>query len=384
MRIPGTYHRTWIVVYLVMQSVFGNSQSSTIEGMLSGWGTVSYSESLNGQVGGRYIPALTLDHPLGERFRVDAELSANVWGASTFWSGDSITTNNKIKPYRMWVRFSGDQFEIRAGLQKVNFGSATLLRPLMWFDRIDPRDPLQLTDGTYGILMRYYFLNNANIWVWGLIGNTETKGWEAFGSEKNRPEFGGRVQVPVPLGELGLSYHNRSVDISNDTLVISLGRHDYARENRIALDGKVDIGVGLWFESTIIHTDSKHLNRDFNRFLTVGLDYTFGMGNGLNVMTEVFTYSVSDQLAGKGDGVTFSALSANYPLSIITNLNAIFFYDWKNNDLYNFINCSWTFDRWTFYLMGFWNPDRFQVYPGMEEVNLYAGKGVQLMAVFNH
>jgi len=284
----------------------------------------------------------------------------------------------------MWFRFSGDQFEIRAGLQKINFGSATLLRPLMWFDRIDPRDPLQLTDGTYGLLMRYYFLNNTNIWVWGLIGNKEPKGWEAFGSEKNRPEFGSRIQVPVPVGEIGLTYHNRSVDISNDTLVIPADMHDFAQENRIALDGKIDIGIGLWFESSIIHTDSKYLTRDLSRFLTVGLDYTFGLGNGLNVMTEVFTYSLSDQLFGKGDGVTFSALSANYPLSIITNLSTIFFYDWKNNDLYNFINCSWTFDRWTFYLMGFWNPDRFQVYPGMEEVNLYAGKGVQLMVVFNY
>jgi hypothetical protein len=34
--------------------------------------------------------------------------------------------------------------------------------------------------------------------------------------------------------------------------------------------------------------------------------------------------------------------------------------------------------------MGFWNPDRFQVYPLMEEANLFAGKGIQIMAVFNH
>lgn len=384
MKTPGTGCRTCIVIIIVIQTINGYCQSSNIEGMLSGWSTLSYSESLNGQLGGRYIPALSLDHPVGERFRVDAEFSANLWGTSTFWSGDSTSADSKIKAYRMWFRFSGDQFEIRAGLQKINFGSATLLRTLMWFDRIDPRDPLQLTDGTYGILMRYYFLNNANIWVWGLMGNKEPKGWEAFGSEKHRPEFGGRIQVPVGVGEIGLSYHNRSVDISNDTLIIPVGMHDFAPENRIALDGKIDVGVGLWVESSIIHTDSKYLTRNFSRFLTVGLDYTFGLGNGLNVMAEAFTYSVSDQLAGKGDGVTFSALSARYPLSIITNLSTIFFYDWKNNDLYNFINCSWTFDRWTFYLMGFWNPDRFQVYPGMEEVNLFAGKGIQLMVVFNH
>jgi len=34
--------------------------------------------------------------------------------------------------------------------------------------------------------------------------------------------------------------------------------------------------------------------------------------------------------------------------------------------------------------MGFFNPERFQVYPGMEEVNLFAGKGIQVMAVYNY
>lgn len=377
-------YRICIFIIIVMQTVSGYCQSVGMEGMLSGWGTLSYSESLNGLLGGRYIPGLTFAHPVGDRFRIDAELSANVWGTSTFWSGDSTSLNGKIKPYRMWFRFSSDQFEIRAGLQKINFGSATLLRPLMWFDRIDARDPLQLTDGTYGILVRYYFLNNANIWIWGLIGNKDPKGWEAFGSEKDRPEIGGRIQVPVYTGEIGMSYHNRSVDFRKDTLIRPVDAYGFAPENRIALDGKIDIGVGLWFESSLAHTGFNFPAKDLSRFLTVGLDYTFGLGNGLNMMTEVFTYSVSDKIFGNGEGVTFSALSLNYPLSIITNLSTIVFYDWKNNDLYNFINCSWTFDKWTFYLMGFWNPERFQVYPGMEEVNLFAGKGIQLMAVFNH
>jgi len=57
-------------------------------------------------------------------------------------------------------------------LQKINFGSATLFRLLMWFDRIDPRDPLKLTDGVYGLLLRYYFHNNTNIWLWGLYSIT--------------------------------------------------------------------------------------------------------------------------------------------------------------------------------------------------------------------
>ena len=42
--------------------------------------------------------------------------------------------------------------------QKMNFGSAIILRCLTWFNSIDPRDPLQATDGKTGPLLRYYFL----------------------------------------------------------------------------------------------------------------------------------------------------------------------------------------------------------------------------------
>ena len=52
-------------------------------------------------------------------------------------------------PTAAWLRLSTSRFEARVGLQKINFGSATLFRPLMWFDSLDPRDPLQITDGVY-------------------------------------------------------------------------------------------------------------------------------------------------------------------------------------------------------------------------------------------
>ena len=377
-----TGRKAWIYIIMLLHMSYGFSQSAGFDGMLAGWGTLSYSEKLNGQLGARYIPELNFETPVGEKYKIGTELSANVWASSTFWSNDSICLDEDLKPYRMWIRFSGDQFEVRAGLQKINFGSATMLRPLMWFDRIDPRDPLQLTDGTYGLLARYYFLNNANIWVWGLIGNKDPKGWEVFGSEKDRPEFGGRIQVPVYTGEIGLSYHNRSVDIPASNLG-GTPRH-FTPENRFALDVKIDIGIGLWFESSLKHAEIIYTPDPFTRSFTAGADYTFGIGNGLGLMTEVFNYSVARKAFGEGDGVTFQALSVTYPLTIFTNLNAIVFYDWENDDLYNFINCTFTFDKWTFYIMGFWNPDRFAVYPGADEVNLFAGKGIQLMAVFNH
>ena len=105
-----------------------------------------------------------------EGLRFDAEVSGNMYG-----SGDIIPFSNeeaswdarwdgKVKLYRGWGRVSNDRAEVRVGLQKINFGSAMMLRPLMWFDSMDPRDPLQMTDGVWGAMGRYYFNNNANVW----------------------------------------------------------------------------------------------------------------------------------------------------------------------------------------------------------------------------
>lgn len=137
--------------------------------------------------------------------------------------------------------------EVRLGLQKINFGSANMLRPLMWFDQLDPRDPLQLTDGVWGLLGRYYFLNNANLWVWGLYGNNQQKMWETGNTYSGFPELGGRFQTPVPRGELAFTYHYRKADLSEHSLLSN--QPTSVGENRVGIDGKWDLGVGLWFEA---------------------------------------------------------------------------------------------------------------------------------------
>jgi hypothetical protein len=358
-------------------------QEFTISGQAIGWAVASKMDAWRGQAGLRYLPKLEFQSPVKENFTFDAEASANIFGSGLYWNKDSTIWEGRVKPYRIWARFSGDQFEVRAGLQKINFGSAAMLRPLMWFDQIDPRDTLQLTDGVYGILGRYYFLNNTNIWLWVLYGNDKQKGWEIIPSVKNKPEIGGRVQFPVPNGELATTYHYRVADVEK-VYSIPHGEKAHAREKRLALDGKFDVGVGLWFEAALTHQEIHLPEYKYKRALSLGLDYTFGLGSGLNLMTEFFTFGYSEQAVTGGESLNFSALSANYQFSIFTGLNAIVFYDWTNHDLYNFVNWSWQFDDWSFYIMGFWNPEQFNIYQGLEGANLYAGKGLQLMIVFNH
>ena len=359
-------------------------QTFRLEGQLSGWTIVNPDQSLETQAGFRYIPAVSLKKAISENYSIDAEISLNMFGNGLIHSSDDIETNSNLKPYRMWLRFSSNQFELRAGLQKINFGSASILRPLMWFDRIDPRDPLQLTTGVYGLLGRYYFLNNANIWLWGLYGNDETKGWEVIPSDEKQIEFGGRLQAPLFTGEIAVCYHHRQADLKKGLL----GKFPLAEkttpENRFGLDGKWDIGIGIWFEGVLIHQDVDSSQLRYQRLTNFGLDYTFGLGNGLNVMGEYFTLASTEKVFSAGDAISFSAVSLNYPLSLLDNLTTMIYYDWENYSWYRFINWQRTYDRWSFYLMGFWNPDQFQIYQNQAETNFFTGKGFQLMVVLNH
>ena len=139
--------------------------SISFTGQVIGWGGLNFSNPGMQQLGGRFLPALYYQHKLRNSIKADIDLAANVYSGLLFNNWTYNTDQSGIKPYRASLRVSSEQWEIRAGLQKISFGSATLLRPLMWFDGIDPRDPLKLTDGVYGLLGRYYFLNNANISV---------------------------------------------------------------------------------------------------------------------------------------------------------------------------------------------------------------------------
>jgi len=162
----------------------------------------------------RFLPSLSIGKNLNSNLKFDSEISFDSYLNYQYAGSGSDASDSKIKPYRLWIRLSSERFELRAGLQKINFGSASALRPLMWFDHLDPRDPLQLTDGVYGLLGRYYFQNNANAWLWVLWGNDKTIGWETVPAVRKIPEFGGRMQFPVPKGEVAFSYHHRTANLA--------------------------------------------------------------------------------------------------------------------------------------------------------------------------
>ena len=367
-------------------SVPGQEAASVAEirGQLSFWLGFHDRPSSETALGFRYIPSFSIKKEWAGGLALDAEASANIHASVQAASFGSTERSGAAKPYRAWVRFSTPRFEARLGLQKINFGSAQLLRPLMWFDRIDPNDPLQLTDGVTGLLLKYTFADNSNVWAWGLYGNGDPKGWETVPTRRGDPEFGFRLQSPLLSGEAALTFHHRRIDPSRSLLPLAPGESESVGEDRVGFDGKWDAGVGLWVEAVLVRQDLLVSPLRYQRMVNAGLDYTFGLGNGLRVMAEHLLFEISREALGAGTRRNLTAMTADYPLGILDRVRALVFHDWTSGDWYRLLTWQRTTDAWSLYLIGFWNPDRYQIYANRPETNLFAGKGIQFTAVYNH
>ncbi|MHC1732633.1 MAG: hypothetical protein AB9888_11495 [Bacteroidales bacterium] len=373
------------VIFMILSSgLYGQKAGLEFENQISTWLGMNFPDEVKWQAGIRYVPTLSPWVRTGANGKIDAEFSVNTFGNVHLTGMEYDSSDFRLKPYRLWLRYSTSHLEIRAGLQKINFGSSNILRPLMWFDRMDFRDPLMLTDGVYALLGRYYFNNNANIWLWGLYGNDETKGWETLPSMENIPEYGGRLQLPVPGGEFALSYHHRDADFSVPaTQIPGLSDTSY-NEQFLAADGKWDIGPGIWFElvGKLNEKDNPFTTR-WESYISAGMDYTFGIGKGLNISAEHFRYGNHTEDENEKVRRNISTLSLGYPLGLSHNVSGLLYYNWDTEEWYRFINMQLKYDYLTIYLMTFWNPENAPLYGTGEGSNSFTGKGFQFMFVFD-
>ncbi|TRX51209.1 hypothetical protein FNH22_24660 [Fulvivirga sp. M361] len=353
------------------------------DGQLSGVANYSPDNTIRGLLNGRYLPELNYDWKPDSAYSWYFEASANMYGSAYFYTSDSASIEGDVRAYRIWTRFSGKQYEVRLGLQKIDFGSAMVLRPLQWFNEIDPRDPLAITDGVNAVLVKYYFLNNANVWFWALYGNQDPRGFDLAGSHKNAPEFGGRFQYPIPKGELALSYHHRTADA---TEITDNPGFEQVPENRIGLDGKWDLGVGLWFEGAYIKKQ-KNIGLFTHQVLaTLGMDYTFGVGSGLNVVAEHLMIGYDQTGIGFAANYNTTALNISYPIGFFDNLNMFTTYSWEAETASFFLNYQHDFRRVTGFFMVYYTPTTTLDLgnEGSDFVNSFTGPGLRVMLVFNH
>ena len=351
------------------------------DGQLMGQSNVSTSKNTTTFIGTRYLPVLnfnTKSDSILSAFSI--EISGNLNFSRLSIPNKEIEIQSSIDPYRIWLRYQINKWEFRAGLQKIDFGVAQLLRPIQWFNQIDPRDPLGLTNGVYGLLVRHYFKNNSNLWFWGLYGNEKQRGFDALPTIKNMPEYGGRFQTFVPKGEAAISYNFRKAGLIESN---NLSGYE-TPEHRIGFDLKLDLGFGLWTETTYIHK-LKNIGLLTNQFLlNLGIDYTFGIGNGLTFSKEYLYYKSTDNELKESIDRGISALNLSYPLNIFSSLNALVYHQWNNNNQTFLLNYQHQFNNLSGFLIFYYNPDVVQGIQQNEIFRSFAGPGIQLLLVYNH
>ena len=296
-------------------------------------------------LGIQYKPTISMKVIQKETFEIDCEAIIDL--SYKYIKNDSTHFEEKdAEIYRGWMRYSGNQFEARVGLQKINFGPAQLLRSLKWFDTIDPRDPQEETGGVQAALFRYYFLNNANIWFWGIYAKDELKGLEVFPSKNDSYEFGGRIQYPFEFCEAAFSFHHRELEFDN-TL-----------ENRIGFDARWDFEIGLWIEAVAAKYSETEFTPNWEKFLTLGADYTIPLGNGVHILGEHFVYSKSeDDILVSSYKAESSAISLSYPIGLFDSIMAMIVYSWENENWCRFVSFQRNYNYLSIYLNLSWNPE---------------------------
>lgn len=365
----------WLVGSSLLFATPGAALNTALQGQFSTWTITARDDGeWRHQAGMRYLPQLTTDYALSNDWLLDAEVMVNGYWAVDNAAADTTTRDADL--YRVKLRMTTPQTETRLGLQKINFGPARLLRSLRWFDRLDPRDPLQLTDGVYALRFKYSTLTNASVWLWGLYGNDDPKGYETLPSDPDEPEFGGRLQYPLWNGEVAATFHTRQVDAA-------LLRTENFREHRFAMDGRWEVEIGFWFEAVAQQQDTDMIADEWTKMLTLGADYTFAVSNGLHVVAEHLLSVSAEELAGWDDDTQVSALSVNYPLGLWDSLSAIGYYAWEPQQYSQYVRWQRMYDTLTLTFSLFHYPEAAATAALTHHAGL-RGYGGQIMVTYYH
>jgi hypothetical protein len=374
--------RVFVVIFFNVFLLNLNAQQTfEIDGKVLAQSNVGLEKETSKYVGLRYLPEITYRKKFDSLRSFTFDIAGNLNVSKYITSEVSSKAKVKLNPYRMWARYINKKWEFRIGLQKIDFGAAQLLRPLQWFNQIDPRDPLSLTNGVYGLLIRHYFKNNAKFWFWSLYGNEKSRGLDLLPTLNKSPEIGGRYQALVPKGEIAISYHYRKVGSAS---ILGINPFQENPEHRIGWDSKWDLGIGLWTESTFINRQ-KDIGLFTNQFLfNLGIDYTFGLGNGLNISAEHLISSSINKNYDASIKQNISAMSVSYPLTFFSSINGLLYHQWENEKQTLLINYQHQFKYFSGYLIAYYNPDETQGIQENEITTSLSGPGIQLLLVYNH
>ncbi|MCB5248843.1 MAG: hypothetical protein WCY87_03990 [Candidatus Cloacimonadales bacterium] len=277
-------------------------------------------------------------HRIGAEWALDLQ-HESTWKSLTGQAGYSLHSNLQntwekrytlqmdAHTYRWWLSLQAPQSELRLGLQQINFGSAQILRPLQWFDTLQVQDPYRISRGVDAVLFRHYWLNSANLWLWGILGEDSAKGNDFIPAKDNALEFGARMQYPSPIGEAAISAHTRELE--------------QGREYRLGLDYRYDGAIGAWLETSAGHfIDALPYVPAYSASASLGMDYVFDRGNGIACTLENMLSGIAkDDLSGLCRESWTGALMINYPLALLDTVSLVALSDWDGNTYA--INAGW-------------------------------------------
>jgi hypothetical protein len=364
-----------LIAHILSISLNAHTLEYNIEGQFSGWAIESdIKDHWEYGTGIRYIPDIDISRELDNNAAIDSEISLNMY--SSTGSGPYIDKTD-IDLYRADIRYTTTRTETRIGLQKINFGPAVILRTLKWFDQVNPTDPLQLTDGIYALRFRYVAPDNSNLWIWFLYGNDGPRGYDIFSSVSDDIEAGGRIQSPLLYGDMGFTFHTRTVDSSGFNIP------DF-RENRYSLDGRWDIVIGLWFESLLQEQKTDYIPFKWTKRITLGADYTFDIGSGIYLLTEHMVTSLSEKMMKWQENYNVSAFQMSYTLGLMDSLSAIGYFSWEQNKFSQYISWTRTYDNFILNVSLFNYPESSLNIQGLSQSMITEGRGIQIMVIYNH
>ncbi|GAB4331237.1 MAG: hypothetical protein Kow0037_07660 [Calditrichia bacterium] len=335
-------------------------------------GSVLSRQSTSAELQMRYFPKLSLVEKVNTNTTIDLYLEPQLKTRLFFnkqWLG--VKENTILDEYRGWLRYSRPQWELRAGLQKINFGPARLLRSQQWFDQIDPRDPLSLSKGVYALLFRYYQLNNWNYWVWS-VWQKDSGFYPLLKQQKNKMEWGGRVEGPWLHGMWGLTADSKPVVI--EKIPVQL--------HRMALDAYYDWHLGYWVE-VVAHQWDTGTNWYQSRW-TLGMDYTLPFQNGIYLSLEMMGYSRAENSLNFKNENIYYALQANWPFNLFNSLSIMSFLDWKTGEAYYTITLTHRRQNVELHILGLYSSRKAQLPEFTSgEIGL-GGKALMMLFVFYH
>ena len=309
-----------------------------------------------------YIPTLSLKKELSNDKLVDAEWAYHL---KRYYTGDSLF-NFIANNHRLWIRYSSDKIEARFGIQKIVFGPTQILRPLSWFDTFDLKDPTGQTNGVESFRLRWFPSNNITIWSWLINNDVDTL------------SFGGRAEVSSEIGEFGFTYHqdpSKKMQLVGQTNIPV-----FDSQNRIALDYRFDGFIGFWNESVLIKSYRSNI-----KMVSIGVDYTLPILNGILVMTE--SMYIQSKYNNIQSNQKFSVFMTIIPIGMIHQLMYISQMDWKEDKTYQYLRWSSTYDAYSLNMIISMNPKRnqYDIPVSLLPKSLSGfGTGIQFMFIYNH